>query len=171
MRDDRPQAPVPEAKRPLDASTIQVSNQGVRVMSIEDLGAAFFALNVRMERSKGHGANLFEAVHFNALLLNEMCKELVVLKQAHAATEQQLGQTVLKLTCDTREAAEELHARDAARDATLRDELNGMAAELGKAMGSLQRRAIPSSSSSTLPSPSWAKSQEEECKSRVPHPG
>ena len=45
-------------------------------------------------------------------------------------TEQQVGTTVLKLTSDTRGAVEELHARDAARDATLRDERNAMAAQL-----------------------------------------
>ena len=55
-------------------------------MSLENLRAAFFALNGRMERSEGHGANLFEAVDFNAFFLNEMCKELVALKQAQAAT-------------------------------------------------------------------------------------
>ena len=136
-REDRPEVPVPEAKRPLDAASIQVSNQGARGMSLEDLSAALFALNGRMERSEGHGANLFEAVDFNALLLNEMCKELISLKQAQAATKQQVGQTVLKLTSDTREAVEELHARDAARDATLRDELNGMAAQLEKGHGLL----------------------------------
>ena len=106
-------------------------------MSLKDLSAAFFAFSGRMERSEGHGANLFEAVDFNALLHNEMCKELVALKQAQAATEQQVGQTVLKLTSDTRDAVEELHARNAARDATLRDELNGMAAQLEKGHGLL----------------------------------
>ena len=103
-REDRPEVPVPEAKRPIDAASIQGSNQGVRVMSVEDLSAALFALNGRMERSEGHGANLFEATDFNAVLLSETCKELVALKAAQAATEQQVGTTVLKLTSDTREA-------------------------------------------------------------------
>ena len=102
----------------MDAAAIQAANQGICVMSLEDLSAAFFALNGRMERSEGQGTNVFEAVDFNALLLSETCKELIALKQAQAATEQQVGQTVLKLTSDTREAVEELHARDAARDAT-----------------------------------------------------
>ena len=39
---------------------------------------------------------------------------------------------MLKLTGDTREAVEELHARDAARDAMLCDDLNSMAAQLEK---------------------------------------
>ena len=136
-RDDRPAVPVPEAKRPIDAATIQVANQGVRVMTIEDLSAAFFALNGRMERSEGHGANLFEATDHNAVLLSEVCKELAALKAAQAATEQQVGTTVLKLTADTREAVEELHKRDAGRDETLRGELGAMAAKLEKGHGLL----------------------------------
>ena len=49
MRDDRPDVAVPEAKRPIDASTIQVSVQGVRLMNNEDLSFAFFAFNGRVE--------------------------------------------------------------------------------------------------------------------------
>ena len=56
-RDDRPEVPIPEAKRPLDASTIQVSNQGVRGMTIEDWSAAFIAFNGLVERSEGRGTN------------------------------------------------------------------------------------------------------------------
>ena len=78
-------------------------------MTVEYLSAAFFTLNGRLERSEVHGANLFEATDFNAVLLSEKCKELVALKAAQAATEQQVGTTVLKLTADTREAVEELH--------------------------------------------------------------
>ena len=91
-------------------------------MTVEDLSAAFFALNGRLERSEGHGTNFFEATHFNAVLLSEVCKKVAALKAAHAATAQQVGTTVLKLTSDTREAVDELHKRDAERDATLRDE-------------------------------------------------
>ena len=108
-RGDRPEAPIPEAKRPLDAMAIQVSNQGMRVMTIEDLSAAFFTLNGRLERSEVHGANLFEATDFNAVLLTEACKELAALKAAQAATEQQVGTTVLKITGDTREAIDEIN--------------------------------------------------------------
>ena len=70
----------------------------------------------------------FEATDFNAVLFSEVCKELAALKAAQAATEQQVGITVLKLTADTREAVEELHKRDAGRDETLRGELSAMAA-------------------------------------------
>jgi hypothetical protein len=49
-------------------------------MSVEDLSAAFFALNGRLERSEGHGANLFEATDFNAVLLSEVGKDVAALK-------------------------------------------------------------------------------------------
>ena len=124
--------PIPEAKRPLDSAAIQVSNQGVRAMTIEDLSSAFVALNGCFERSEGHGTSLYEAVDFNALLRSETYKELIALKKAQTATEQKVAVTVRKITGDTREAVEELHARDAARDATLREQLNGMAAQVEK---------------------------------------
>ena len=60
---------MPEAKRPLDAAAITVANQGVRVMTIEDLSSAFFTFNLRLERAEGHGGSLFESVDFNAVLL------------------------------------------------------------------------------------------------------
>ena len=85
-RDDRPDVAVPEAKRPLDAASIQVSIQGVRHMSTEDLSSAFFALNGRVERTEGHGTNLYECVDFNASLLTEVCKELALLRSAQEAT-------------------------------------------------------------------------------------
>ena len=72
-RKDRPEVPVPEAKRPLDAGTIQVSVQGVRLMSGEDLISAFFALNGRVERTEGHGANLYETVDFNVVTSANRC--------------------------------------------------------------------------------------------------
>ena len=130
-REDRPEVPAPEAKRPLDASTIQVSVQGVRVMTIEDLSSAFFALNGRVERTEGHGTNLYETVDYNATLLSEVCVELAALKAAQAATSVEVGQTVLKLTGDTREAVAEVksdlaevHSRDI-RDSARRAQQDG----------------------------------------------
>ena len=92
-RDDRPEVPIPEAKRPIDAASIQVSVQGVRLMSAEDLSSAFFAINGRMERSENHGTNLYETIDYNAELLTEVCKELAALKAAQAATSEQVGTT------------------------------------------------------------------------------
>ena len=102
MRDDRPDVAVPEAKRPIDASTIQVSVHGVRLMTNDDLSSAFFALNKRVERTEGHGTNLYECVDFNANLLTEVCKELALLRSAQEATATQVGGTVLEITGDTR---------------------------------------------------------------------
>ena len=99
---------------------------------MEDLSSAFFSLNARLERSEGHGASPFEATDFNAVLLTETCKKLIGLKAARAATEQQVATTVLKVTDDMRTALEEVHSRDLARDGTMRDELNAMAAQLEK---------------------------------------
>ena len=45
--------------------------------------------------------------------------------------------TVLKVTGDIRSALEEVHARDVARDGTLRDEINAMAQTLEKGHGLL----------------------------------
>ena len=73
-------------------------------MTNEDLSAAFFALSGRVERTEGHGANLYECVDFNANLLTEVCRELAVLKAAQGATAAQVGSTVLKISGDTREA-------------------------------------------------------------------
>ena len=98
MRDDRPDVAVPEAKRPIDASTILVSVQGVRLMNNEDLSSAFFALNGRVERTEGHGTNLYECIDFNANLFTEVCKELAPLRSAQKATATQVGGTVLKAT-------------------------------------------------------------------------
>ena len=100
-RDDRPEVPTPEAKRPLDAASIQVSIQGVRHMSTEDLSFAFFALSGRVERTEGHGTNLYECVDFNANLLTEVCKELAALRAAQEGTAAQVGSTMLKLKSDT----------------------------------------------------------------------
>ena len=142
-RDDRPEVPTPEAKRPIDAASIQVSVQGVRVMSVEDLSAAFFVLNGLMERSEGHGANLFEATDHNAVLLTEVCKELAALGAAQAATSEQVGTMVLQITSDTREAVDGLQKRDAERDETLRGELNAMAQTLEKGHGIMYAKAMP----------------------------
>jgi hypothetical protein len=106
-------------------------------MTVEDLSAAFFTLNGRLERNEAHGANLFEATDFNAVLLSEVFKELAALKAVQAATEQQVGTTLLKLTADSHEAVKELHKRDAGRDETLRGELSAMAAQLEKGHGLL----------------------------------
>ena len=95
-RVDRPDLQVPEAKRPLDAASITIANQGVRVMTLEDLSSAFFSLNSRLERAKGHGGSLFESVDFNAVLLTETCKELIALKKIQAATEQQVAALLLR---------------------------------------------------------------------------
>ena len=95
-RDDRTEVPTPpEAKRPIDAASIQVSVPGVRLMSAEDLSSAFFALNGRVERTEGHGANIYETVDFNAMLLCDVCREFADLKTAQAATSVEVGQTVL----------------------------------------------------------------------------
>ena len=136
-RVDRPEVAVPEAKRPLDASAITIANQGVRVMTLEDLSSAFFSLNSRLERAEGHGGSIFEAVDYNAILFSETCKGLIALKKAQAETEQRVAATVLKVTGDTRSSLEEVHARDVARDGTLRDELNAMAQTLEKGHGLL----------------------------------
>ena len=56
------------------------------------------AFNQRLERAEGHGSILFEFVDFNAVLLSETCKELIGLKAAQTAIEQQVGATVLKVT-------------------------------------------------------------------------
>ena len=139
-RDDR-LGPIPEAKRPLDAASIQVSVQGVRLMSAEDLSSAFFAINGRMERSEGHGANLFEVTDHNAELLTEVCKDLAALRAAQAATSEQVGTMVLKITSDTREAVDGLQKRDAERDETLRGELNAMAQTLEKGHGIMEAKS------------------------------
>ena len=54
------------------------------------------------------------------------------MKAAQAATDQQVAAAVLKLTGETRQAVEDLHARDVGRDAALRKELNAMPAQLEK---------------------------------------
>ena len=141
VQHDRPDVPTPEAKRPLDAAAIQVSIQGVRHMSTEDLSSAFFALNGRVERTEGHGKNLYECVDFNANLLTEVCKELAALKAAQEGTATQVGSTVLKLTSDTREAIDVVNQRADARDVTLREELNAMTKTLEKGHGLLEAKS------------------------------
>ena len=98
-RTDRPEVPVLEAKCHLDASSVQVSNQGVRVMTIEDLSSTFFAFNGRLECTEGHGTSIYEAADFNALLVSETCKELIALKKVQAATEQQVAAAVVQMPC------------------------------------------------------------------------
>ena len=112
MQHDRPDVPTPEAKRPLDAASIQVSIQGVRHMSTEDLSSALFALNGRVERTEGHGKNLYECVDFNANLLTEVCKELAAPRGSKGGDSGAGGQH--------RAQAHERHARGCGRVAEAR---------------------------------------------------
>ena len=62
------------------------------------------------------------------------------MKATQAETDQQVAATVLRLTVETREAVEDLHARDVARNGTLHDEFNAMAAQLEKGHDLLARK-------------------------------
>ena len=66
----------------LHVSTVIDIFKPIHIMTTEDLSSAFFALNERVERTEGHGANLYECVDFNANLLTEVCKELALLRSA-----------------------------------------------------------------------------------------
>ena len=74
-------------------------------------------------------------VDFNANLLTEVCRELAALKAAQGATAAQVGNTVLKITGDTRDAIDVINKRADARDVTLGEELNAMTQTLEKGHG------------------------------------
>ena len=107
-----------EAMRPLNSGAIQVATHGMRVMTLEDLSAAFFTLNERLERRELHADSMFEAVDHTAVLITKSCSRILAQEMKQGEAAQNLGATILKLTGETREAVEGLHARDIARDAT-----------------------------------------------------
>ena len=69
-----------QAKRPLNRETIQVAQSGMRAMTVEDLSAAFFQLNARVEKEEGLADNLHDCVDHNAQLLTQACERLLKLE-------------------------------------------------------------------------------------------
>ena len=131
---------VPQAKRPLNRETIQVAQSGMRVMTVEDLSAAFFQLNAHAEKEEGLAASVHSCVDHNAQLLTQACERLFKLEATSTTADAVQATLVLKLTAETREALEHVHAQDMSRDANLREEIDGMTAKVSAGYDELSHR-------------------------------
>ena len=115
-------------------------------MTVEDLSAAFFQLNARMEKEEGLATSAHSCVDHNAQLLTQACERLLKLEATSTTADAVQAALALKLTAETREALEHVHAQDVSREAKLREEIDGMTAkvpagydELNHRLDSLQR--------------------------------
>ena len=81
-----PTGQTPNAKRPLDRTTIAVSTTGSRLMTQEDLSAGFHNLAGLQERGSKWAMSIGECVHYNSQLLNAVVHEGLLLSR-HAVAD------------------------------------------------------------------------------------
>ena len=109
-------------------------------MTVEDLSAAFFQLNARVEKEQGLATSVHSCVDYNAQLLTQACERLLKLEATSTTADAVQAALVLKLTAETREALEHVHAQDVSRDAKLREEIDSMTAKVSACYDELNQR-------------------------------
>ena len=154
-----PNARSPTAKRPLDRSTIQVAETGVRTMSNEDLSSGFISLHSTVEKNEKWSQSVAESVHWNANLVNKLIERVNGLEAAVQLTSTKFDSAdakVEQLTRDTESMLEKVHGKDVEQDNRLRFELNAMSAKLEEGHSNLEAKlkalAEAAQGPSTLPS-------------------
>ena len=133
-----------QAKRPLNHETIHVADSGMRVVTIEELSAAYFKLNPRVEREEGLATSVHSCVDHNAQLLTQASDRLLKLEVTSAAADSVQAALVLKFTEEIWQAFEHVHEQDVSRDAKLREEIDGMTAEVSAGYGARPALGRPS---------------------------
>ena len=121
---DRPTGATPNAKRPLDPSTIQIANTGVRPMSVEDLAAGFTQLASLQVRDFKSLTSTAEAAHYNSMLLDAVITRLNAVEASAALTAASVG----TLTGEAASAVQQLDKLRTDTDLKLRTELDAMMA-------------------------------------------
>ena len=101
----------PNAKRPMDRASIDVALSGSRVMTNEDLSAGFTNLQERQVRDEGFQTSVFQAVHWNADLLNKFVTRVNTPEASTAL-----------ITSEVKLAHDGVNDLNVARDKQLRDE-------------------------------------------------
>ena len=130
---DRPHGTSPVAKRPLDRSSFQVAQSGVRTMTMEDLSAGFIALNAGAERDAQWVMSVAAAVHDNAGLLNALIERVNTLEAAVKLNVQKVdGHTpeIAQVQADLRKGLELLEKGDVDKDQLLRAQLDAVTERL-----------------------------------------
>ena len=107
---------------------------------MEDLSAAFFQLNARVEKEEGLATSVHSCVDHNAQLLTQACERLLKLEATSTTVDAVQAALVLKLTAEIREALEHVHAQDASHDAKLRKEIDGITAKVSASYDELSHR-------------------------------
>ena len=128
----------PQAKRPANRDAVPLGQAQVHhTMSVDDLTAAFFSLNQRLDREEHWAGMIHVVVDENAALLTQTISECQSLARTIKSNGEGAAATSLKVTADVRTALDELRAAqdalsatDQQRDSDLRNELNGLAKAL-----------------------------------------
>ena len=117
----------PQAKRPANRDAVPLGQAQVHhTMSVDDLTAAFFSLNQRLDREEQWAGMIHVVVDENASLLTQTISECQSLARTIKSNEEGAAATSLKLTAEIRTALDELRATDQKRDVDLRTELDTM---------------------------------------------
>ena len=119
MSDVVPTGSTPNAKRPLDPSTIPVASGADRLLNQADLSAGFANLVALQERDFKALMSTADASHYNAQLLNAVVGRLNTLEAAMVLTTSAVG----TLTEDAKATIQQLADHEAKADANLREQL------------------------------------------------
>ena len=114
-----PTGGTPNAKRPMDRTSIDVALTGSRTMTNDDLSAGFTNLHGLQTRDEGFACSMSHAVHWNADLLNKLVTRVNTLEASAAL-----------VTTETKQALDAVNELTVGRDQQLREELNAMAEKL-----------------------------------------
>ena len=131
----------PGAKRPLDRATFAKQQQGApKPMSMEDLNGGFHNLMNLQARDEGFATSISGCVNFNACMLNDLVERVNGIQGAvqsqqdmmdkQRATSDVLSATIESLSSKVGHALDHVNDQDIIRDATLRSELDALAAKL-----------------------------------------
>ena len=117
----------PNAKRPMDPSTIHVAAGGATAMSVEDLSQGFANMGVTQHKTEQFALNIANCVHYNGELLNALVTRVNRIEASTKLYDQKTAQAdekVEALTRDVRHAIGTVDDGDKQRDGILRAELS-----------------------------------------------
>ena len=138
-----PTGGTPQAKRPMTRESVQISETGQRLMSVEDLSAGFHNLHNRMEREGIFTQTMHAAVDHNAQLLDHLLQRIQTIEQvqgAHVLKMDLTDEFMAKHVKEVENVLEIVHAKDVAADTKLRNEMDSCTERIDKSYSELRLR-------------------------------
>ena len=108
---------IPNAKRPMDPSTIHVAAGGATAMSVEDLSQGFANMGVTQQKTEQFALNIANCVHYHGELLNALvtCVNKIEARAVQLQAQQRQQRVQLSDRLHSRRASTKLYDKKTAQ--------------------------------------------------------